>query len=85
MTSIESDVDAALSIGMDTEFMRINRVIDEMIKDCTLTGHGKAKRIALRELKQRIKEESTNLETAQLPSGAVPEYPAPQPRLLERS
>jgi hypothetical protein len=55
---MESDVDAAMAIGMDTEFMRINAEIDKMIQECPQTGSGRAKKIALLDLKRRILDSS---------------------------
>lgn len=53
---IESDADAALAIGMDSEYMRIVSEIDQLIKECNSgTAHGRAQRYILCKLKERIK------------------------------
>jgi hypothetical protein len=52
----ESDVDAAMSIGMDSEYMRIASEIDRLYEQCNPdSGHGRAQRYILCKLKERIK------------------------------
>ena len=47
--------EAALTEGMDCEFMRINREIDELMKiPNPNTSHGKAQLYILRQLKEKI-------------------------------
>lgn len=50
----ESDADAAMAIGMDCEFMRINREIDALIDGCSDTSYGRGQGVILRRLKAKI-------------------------------
>lgn len=52
----DENADAALAIGMNTEFMRINQEIDRLICECnSRSGYGRAQQRALQKLKERIK------------------------------
>ena len=51
----ESDVDAAMAIGMDVAWMEIRREIDKLIQECNEnSGYGRAQRRVLLKLKERI-------------------------------
>ena len=54
-----SDADDALSIGMDSECMRICALIDELSANRGQGSYGEGQRFILRELKRRIYDEAT--------------------------
>jgi hypothetical protein len=46
--------DDALAEGMDCEYMRIVRDIDDLISECSDTSYGKGQKVVLGKLKERI-------------------------------
>ena len=55
----ESDADAALSVGMDTECMRIVAILDRLVSTCNPeTGYGRSQVRILARLRQAIYDEA---------------------------